>query len=122
MKDLLPSTIRPKTSTITSFEEAIPTVDEDKETISSSTVETTTTSEISEEHPMKGAKSGAEIQGQEDVLSQVPIDKLTSVVTDAISTVQNNLPTSIISTTDVHQQKVPSDDNEIQISESTVSR
>jgi hypothetical protein len=149
MKNLLPTAIRPKSSIITSSEEHIPTTDEDKDIVSSSVTETTTTSRVSEEYPMESSQSVTQIQQQEDVFDQISSDttkadashaekepveevteetystsivsKLTSAITDAISAVQHVLPTSITSSSDVQQHKASSEDDEIETSESTVS-
>jgi hypothetical protein len=149
MKSFLPSAIRPKASLIRSSEEQISTTDEDKEIVSSSTIETTTTSKVFEEYPMETIQSVTPIEQQEDVSNQISSDttetdvshakeefveqideekdstglisNLTSVVSDAISAVQHVLPTSITSSTNVHSQKSPSEDDHIETSELTVS-
>ncbi len=148
MKNLLSTTIRSKPSVITSSEEQIPTTNEDKEIVSSSTIETTTTPKVFEDYPVESTQSVTQVQ-QQDVSNQISsnttktdaihaekepveqvveekdstnaISRLTSIVSDAISAVQHALPTSITSSTDVVEQKSPLEEDETETSESAVS-
>jgi hypothetical protein len=141
MKSFIPLASSPKTS--------VPISVEDHRLVSSSsTIETTTTSKVDEEYPLESTQSIAQIQEQEDISDQASSDttetdvsdaekepteqvveekdstsafsKLTSIISDAISAVQHALPTSMTSSTDVHQQNASSEDDEKETSESTV--
>ena len=144
MKGFIPSAIRRRTSIETTSDEGVPTVDEDKEVISSSTTETKTITEVSETYPVDSSQSiltedqsssdstnvdisRTEKEPTEEVVEEKEptsmMSRLTSAVSGAISAVQHALPTTTItSTADEHQQeKVPEDDQAKTTTESTVS-
>jgi hypothetical protein len=143
MKNILPSNIQHETSSTTRSEEQIPFVDEHTDVTSSSRIETTTESKVSEENLMQSTQLVTELQQQESVSSQLPsetttsdindtdkqaaeqitedkdsvgiMSKLTSVVTDAISAIQSALPTPSTSSTDAQQEKSPVEGDEIEV-------
>ncbi|CAF3497813.1 unnamed protein product [Rotaria sordida] len=146
MKNVLATIIPSVTSTKVSTEEEIQTGD-DKETMSSSLSEAKTTSEISEKSLTESSLPVVEIQQQKDVISHSlsdttesdisPVEKLSieqvieekdltsgtdegiSSITDALSAIPYTLPTST-PLFDTHKEKLPSDDDQTEISESSL--